>query len=227
MTKDLLMQWLDNKAYLSEKDKRTLFEMGCDCSDDVSVLYNINKALVKKQEILFTDEDKKVTLKIENDRCTLIVEDEKMEIGLIKLRELITGMIDILEKIFPLGTVVDLKKQYLQKYLPVNKIENIRIVITQRFLYHDGDAVYFTYAGVVYPIGMFQKNQIINFTPALIENIVHIGYSDIQDEAYIYMMKRELILEKGMHSYGFSTEEERSRLQKRMEGEEPKNEHQS
>lgn len=218
MPKDLLLRWMDNKEFLSNKDKGILFKLGCECLNDIGTLYSINKALVKIQES-FTDEDKNIELKIEDDKCILVFDNEKIELEIVRLREVIIGMIDILEKILPLGTVVDLKKKYLSKHIRVNDVENIRIVITHRFLYHEDDTTYFPYAGVVYPIGMFDKMEIIHFTPALIEKIVHTGFSDIQDEAYVYMMKEELILEKGMHSYGFSTEEERDKLKNRIEQE--------
>jgi hypothetical protein len=135
-----------------------------------------------------------------------------MEFTELELREIITSMIDILEKIYPLGTVVDLKNEYLRKHINIDKIENIRIVITHRFLYHEGDKAYFPYAGVTYPVGVFDKNEVINFTNALIEKVVHQGYSDVQEEAYVYLMKQELILSNRMHSYGFSTEDERNKL---------------
>ena len=218
LTKELLMQWLDKKDFLSGKDKSTLFEIGCNCLSNVDTLYNLNKAVIKRQDTL-TEEDGELILKAEEGRNTLIYGDKKIEFTELQLREILAGMIDILEKILPLGTVVDLKKKYLQKHISVDSIQNIRLVITHRFLYREEDTVYFPYAGVVYPLGMLVDNKVIHFTPSLIEKVVHTGYSDGQDEAYIYMMKQELILEKGMHSYGFSTEEEQSVLQNRLEAE--------
>ena len=140
-----------------------------------------------------------------------------MEFSNQQLKEIVAGMIDILETILPLGTVVDLKKEFLQKNIQISDIQNIRIIITHRFLYQENDKAYFPYAGVVYPVGMFDGNKLINFTPAMIDTVVHKGYSDAQEEAYVYMMKQELILEEGMHSYGFSTEEEQRTLQRRVE----------
>ncbi len=213
----LLMQWLDKKVFLCGRKKTVLFEMGCGCLESTGLLYKLNKALIKKQEYL-AEEDGECILEAEAGRNTLTYHKEKMEFTGLELREIIAGMIDILEEVLPLGTVVDLKKRYLQKHIPASDIENIKIVITQRFLYHENDRTYFPYAGSIYPVGMLDKNEIIHFTPAMIETVVHRGYSDRQDRAYAYRMKQELILEKGMHSYGFSTEEERDKLRSRMEG---------
>lgn len=34
----------------------------------------------------------------------------------------------------------------------------------------------------------------------MIENVIQEGYKDDQDEAFVYLMKKELIVEKGLHS---------------------------
>lgn len=140
-----------------------------------------------------------------------------MEFTYLQIREIISGMIDILEKIYPLGTLVGLKKQYLEKIVSQDKIENARVVIVNRFIFHNDIKTYFQYTGVVYPLGMFEKGKVIQFTSALIEKVVHAGYSDEQEDAYVYLMKRELILEKKMHSFGFSTEEERKGYEIRIQ----------
>jgi hypothetical protein len=217
LIKSLLIQWLDKNDFLTEKDKNILFELGCKCLGNTAPLYILNKAVIERQEIL-TDENDGLMLKAEDGTNTLIYGDKVVEFTEKQLRRTLSGMIDILEEIQPLGTVADLKKEYMQNHIPVNEIENIRVVITDRFLYREDDTAYFPYAGVVYPVGMFDNNK-IHFTPAMIEKVVYKGFSDRQDETYIYLMKQELILEKSMHSYGFSTEEERDILKKRIETE--------
>jgi len=219
LSSELLARWIKERKYLREETKRILFDIGCECSGEISVLYDINKAIVSKQESCI-ELDGSLSLIFENDKVLISYYENKAELKKRELREVIVGMIDLLEYILPLGSVVDLNKKYLQKHIRVENIENIRIVITHRFLCQEDDTTYFPYAGVAYPVGMFSKDEIIHFTPSLIEKVVHKGYSDIQDEAYIYMMKQELILEKGMHSYGFSTEEEQTKLQKRVDSNE-------
>ncbi|MBU3102327.1 DUF4176 domain-containing protein [Clostridium sp. DSM 17811] len=50
---------------------------------------------------------------------------------------------------------------------------------------------YFQYAGVVYPLGMVDAGKAIQFTSELIEKVVHVGYSDEQEEAYVYLLKKK------------------------------------
>jgi hypothetical protein len=60
------------------------------------------------------------------------------------------------------------------------------------------------------------EKSIINFTHALVEKALSVGYSDEKEDAYVYLMKKELIINEKMHSFGFSTEEERQKLQKKL-----------
>lgn len=65
----------------------------------------------------------------------------------------------------------------------------------------------YIYGGVVYPVANFNGKEILKFTPSLIEKILHKGYQDEQEDAYIYLMKQELILEKNIHMAGFREQE--------------------
>lgn len=105
-------------------------------------------------------------------------------------------------KWLPLGTLVKLKKEFFHKICDVSKLDCFRVVITHRFI-REGEDSYYTYGGVVYPVANFNGNEILKFTPSLIEKILHKGYQDEQDEVYSYLMKKELVLEKGIHLTGF------------------------
>lgn len=158
-----------------------------------------------------------LSMNVKKINTFLIYKDDRMEFDYIEIKEIITGLIDILEKIYPLGTMVELKKEYLEKIESKEKIEKVRIVIVNRYMFHNDLNTYFQYAGVVYPLGMFEKRKVIQFTSALIDKVVHEGYSDKQEDAYVYLMKKELIVEKKMHSFGFATEEERHNYEIKVE----------
>jgi len=168
---------------LYEREKKLLFEFGCKYSNDAGLLYDINKAIVNKNNY-FKSADGNVIFKIKDDLVKLKFRDGFLELETIDFRKILIGMIDILEKIYLLGTVVELKKSYLRKNIQVDKIKKILIVITNRFLHSVTEKLYFPYAGVAYPIGTFDRNEVIHFTSPLIENIIHMGYSDVQDDAY-------------------------------------------
>ncbi|MBC8060456.1 MAG: DUF4176 domain-containing protein [Clostridiaceae bacterium] len=208
LTERLLIQWLGKLKYLSDIRRQKIYNMACDYYSNSSFLFKINKAIVNNEQ-LYEDEINNIIYKSENNEHILIYKNHRMEFTYLQIKEIIAGMIDLLEKIYPLGTVVELKKQYLENIVSKDKIENARVVIVNRFIFHNEIKTYFQYAGVVYPLGMFEKEKVIQFTSSLIEKVIYEGYSDEQEETYVYLMKKELILEKKMHSFGFSTKEER------------------
>lgn len=216
LTEKLLIKYLDKLSYLSDMKRQKLYNMGCYYFNNNSFLFEINKTIVNK-EMSCLDESNDVTYKNEKDKHILVCENYTMEFTYIEIKEIISGMIDILEKIQPLGTVVELKKEYLEKIISKEKIEKARFVIVNRFMINNESKTYFQYAGVVYPLGMLEKGQVIQFTTALIDKVVYSGYSDDQEEAYVYLMKKELIIEKKMHSFAFATDEERKDYEIKIE----------
>lgn len=216
LTEELLIQWLHKLMYLSDIKRKRLYNMACDYYDNTSFLFNINETIVKKEKFC-EDKINNVIYEGEEDKHILIYKDERMEFTYIEIKEIISGMIDLLDIIYPLGTMVELKKEYLDKIVPKNEIKNARVVIVNRFIFYNEMKTYFQYAGSVYPLGIFEKGKVIQFTSALIEKVVHRGFSDEQEDAYIYLMKAELILDKKMHSFGFSTEEERKNYEIKIE----------
>ena len=80
-------------------------------------------------------------------------------------------------------------------------------MITHRFIRQDEHS-YFTYGGVIYPVANFNGNQILKFSPYLIEKVVHKGFRDEQEDAYVYLMKQEMILQSDIHMVGLREKEE-------------------
>jgi hypothetical protein len=207
-TKEMLIKWLAKLSFLEKEQKRLLFEIGCLYKNNMRFLYQIYGAIATNQERLH-DEERHITYKREDNNYVLVYRGENLVFTEEQLKTILVGIIDSMEEVLPLGSVVDLKKEFFNNILAnVDKVEQIRVVIVNRFLYQEGDASYFTYAGVVYPIGIFKDKQLLHFTSSIIENVVHKGYSDKQEEAYVFLMKNELVLEKGMHSIGFSSDAE-------------------
>ncbi|MEF2115464.1 DUF4176 domain-containing protein, partial [Clostridium frigoriphilum] len=181
-------------TYLSDLKRQRLYAMASNYYNNTSFLLKINTAIINEEKYC-SDNDmaNSVIYARENDLHILIYEDGRMEFTYLQIKEIISGMIDILEKIHPLGTVVQLKNQFLKNIIADNKIEEARFVIINRFMFHNEIKTYFQYAGVVYPLGMVGVGKAIQFTSELIEKVVHTGYSDEQEEAYVYLLKKELI----------------------------------
>ena len=214
-TKEMLIKWLAGIPFLEKEEKRMMFEIGCRFKNKMEPLYQIYGAIAAGNEH-FCDSEQSITYEQKQNNDLLTCNGETLVLTEEQLKTVLSGIIDIMEHVLPLGSVVDLKKDFLKNVIEnTDKVENFRVVITDRFFYQKGDRLYFPYAGVLYPIGAFEKQERLNFTSAVIENVIHEGYSDQQEEAYVFLMKQELILENGMHSFGFSTEEERKEYQKK------------
>lgn len=174
--------------------------------EDSRFLYEILGAL-KSEYIVLQDQKNDIRFKKEENTCELSVDNEQIKLNITDMKKLMISLITIMEDILPLGSIVDLKKEYFSNETLRNKVENIRMVITHRFLSKEGTNVYFPYAGVVYPTGMLGREEVLYFTPTLIETVVHKGYEDIQEIVYVSQMKREYIIENKMISCGFANKE--------------------
>ncbi|QHA91155.1 DUF4176 domain-containing protein [Bacillus sp. N1-1] len=119
----------------------------------------------------------------------------------------LTYAIDLMREVLPLGTVVELDPRYFKPGESAS--EPIKVVITGRFVFPENYRSYFPYTGVVYPFGELNKGNTIHFTYPLIQKVVHMGYKDDMEESFEYLMKEELLLDKGITSIEFSDEDMR------------------
>jgi len=147
-----------------------------------------------------------------NETAALQILESTALLSRDRLMKLVVSVADLTSEVLPLGTVVSLKKEHLGRIINVSRIESARFIITNRFLPMPGGELWYPYAGHVYPFGPDGTGNPIYFTGTLIEEVVHMGYRDEQDEAYVLAMKRELIVERNMHSVTFSTGEEREKI---------------
>lgn len=198
VNRKLLKQWLEEQKELNGPQKETLEQWFLTNEGNQEGLYECYKKV----------------LDCSGEECT----QQGICLGKEQWKSLLSGAADLLQDILPLGSVADLKKERMQEQIPgLENVQQIRVVITQRFLSYTQKG-YFTYAGVVYPVGNLQGNQVIHFNPIMIENVVHKGYADEQEAAYLYLMKQEYVLQKGMYNYEFASEEEGRELIKKLEG---------
>lgn len=118
--------------------------------------------------------------------------------------DIVQKMILITEKILPLGSVVevDIRELKLETEKPVS---NIKAVIVDRFMKKETEKQYVPYCGIIYPFGDSKKQ--LFFTEQAIHTVIHYGYTDRQEDAYVALIKREII-KKGYSSYSFAEAED-------------------
>ena len=205
---ELLNQWFNKISYIDKEKREFLLEFANEyLNRNIQELYDINKAINNKLDI-YKDDIVTLIYKTREESYIFEINNNSCKFEYFQAKEVVRGIIDIIEDILPLGTVVNLKKECLDKLLKGKNIEKAEIVIVNRFIFQNGVDSYFHYAGVVYPLGFINNANTIHFTSNLIEDVVHKGYSDEKEDAYIYMVKRELIIERGMKSFSFASKEE-------------------
>lgn len=127
--------------------------------------------------------------------------------------ELLSFVIEITREVLPLGTVVELNPTYFKPSEQTD--EPTKVVITERFIAPTGYNSYFPYGGVIYPIGEMTKEAKVYFTKPLIKQIVHRGFADNMEDAFVFLMKEEFIVDKNLNSIEFS-EEDMKRIDEEM-----------
>lgn len=146
-----------------------------------------------REIISYEREDTTYTIKYSNKQFELAEEN---------FVQLLIFVVEITREVLPLGTVVELNPTYFN---PGQESEEpTKVVITERFVGPKGYNSYFPYGGIVYPIGEMKKGAKVHFTEPLIQKIVHRGYQDEVEDAFVFLMKEEFIVDKNIYSIEFS-----------------------
>ena len=215
--RDLWQEYVENADYIERVWKEGVIDFGENfLNGNVTFLYEVYQAFID-QERFRIDEQRGIEYEKDQDLYFIRYQGEEWSFEYKHMKELLERSIGIFEDMLPLGSVVDLKKEFLQKGSETELPDTIRMVIVQRYVGESPEGFYYPYAGAVYPIGNPGNTKLLEFTPALIQTVVSRGYSDEQEEAYQYLMKQEVFLHRGLHSMGFADEEERSAYQKFVE----------
>lgn len=169
---------------------------------EVSFLYEVYHAFME-QERFRIEEGLGLAYEKAGEEYILRYGAEEWVFDQKEFEEFLERMIGIFEEVLPLGSVVELKRELLQEVFPPAEVDKVRVVIVQRYVAEDPEEGYYPYAGTLYPTGIPGSRKQIAFTPFLIDRVLSRGYTDEQEEAYVFLMKQELFLERGLHSVGF------------------------
>lgn len=201
----LLNEFMEQREDLTELQKGLLLSLAQKYQKDNKTLLKLFLALKKGKTIAIGSEYK---YRLADGICTFQFEGEEVVFRLDTIQSIIANLTDLTEDILPLGSIVSLKMEYCEKLLQNQKMEKIWVVITKRFLVNTEDS-YYTYGGSLYPIGNFNREETLQFTPSLIESVIHRGYEDGQEKAFVYLMKKELVVDKKQKSAGLAIKEEK------------------
>ena len=200
MTMELFIEYLKQQNIATDQQE-ILIELGTVVQWEHEEIFLLYLSCFRKKD--YAKAEKKISCQIGVEKDVLICNEKQVIFQHEKLLKLLAVLCDLVEKILPMGTVVELKKEFLTKMPNIENVDKIRLVISHRFLIND-EKTFHTYAGSVYPIANFNGREVMCFSKSLIDHIVFPGFSDEQEEAFVFLMKHELIIEKGKISAGFS-----------------------
>ncbi|MBN8208889.1 DUF4176 domain-containing protein [Bacillus sp. NTK071] len=174
--------------------------------EDESVFTHLHDAYRHQLDSLeLTSQDIDLFYRKEEGLHTISYLDKSFSLDDASYVSFLTYAIDLMREVLPLGTVVELDPRYFKPGESAS--EPIKVVITSRFIFAKSYRSYFPYAGVVYPFGELNKGNTIHFTSPLIQKVVYMGYQDEMEASFEYLMKEELIVDKGITSIEFSDED--------------------
>ncbi len=180
---EILKKWIGGRGFLKDEEKE--------------LLLNISLTLIKNRDELLRIYDEIST----EEEHFLHLNNEKLELSLENKKKIVSVLIDFSEEILPLGSVVVLKDDFIRAR---NSDEEVKIIITHRFLANEKSNIYFTYSGTVYPAGNLLQNKLIHFNEKSIKKICFKGFSDEVDKAYVLSMKNNLLFNKKFNSINFA-----------------------
>lgn len=200
---EIFIKWIKSNLDISIEKQKILAGMGLKLGREIEILYQLYFALEKQMSV----EETEVSLNWKSEKSCLVMEGGTVELENEKMQALFEVMIEIFEDILPIGSVITFKKEMLEEFEASDVIADARFVIVDRYLRKRGTECYIPYCGVPYPFGSLADSKKIYFTPLAVHEVLHRGYEDELEEAYVCTMKSQIIEQK-LKSFTFSEDEQ-------------------
>ncbi len=212
----LFSDYLEDTDYLNKQEQVMLMQLAMEGEKLLSFWYECHKCMNRMTEKVELQEYQ-LSFYF-NEKYHLIWKNQELILEQDCMKELIAHYIDIFEPIYPLGTVVELSSDFSQSLQLKNRNQKVKAVVIERFVSNSTKEAYFPYVGIVYPVGMLGHGKCIHFTSALIDRVIHLGYRDEMEDAYVLLMKKELVIDNDAVSFGFVEESKVAEYKEKMGG---------
>lgn len=179
-------EWLERDKVLSGRQKDAIRQYVRMHTDKPEELYQIYHAMIRGENY------KAETLEVlmEEGQPVIKIAGNEIRAAFEQLNDFVQKLILLTERTLPLGSVVevDIRELKLETEKPVS---SIKVVIVDRFMKKETEKQYVPYCGIIYPFGDSKKQ--LFFTEQAIHTVIHYGYTDRQEDAYVALIKREII----------------------------------
>ena len=207
MNGKIIEEWLNKHTDITSEEKNVFINIKKDIGTNMKLYYDMNRIIMQGEGSL-DNKDVNIEFKCKDGQCMLSTLYGKVYMESMKFRVIIGTFIEIYEPIYPIGTVLKLKKEAFNNVLDISQIDELKVVVAHRFVPINNNR-YIPYIGFIYPVGPTgEENDALHFTSPAIEQVVHMGFSDEQEEAYAFNLKSVAIANLDMHSVAFMTREE-------------------
>lgn len=207
--------YLDTVDYLQNEQRDRLMEMARQAEQCIAFCYACIACIEGEKESAECGEQG-LGLEKRGEQYCLIYKGYEMLFTKETVKNLLVHFLDLFEPVYPIGTIVDLKESLSRRLKLPEPVQKVRVAIVDRFTVLQNHTTYFPYMGIVYPVGVMGKGKFLYFTNALIDEVIHMGYRDETEDAYVLLMKKELLLESQAVSFGFLDKERASRYAKEL-----------
>lgn len=207
MNNKIIKEWLDKHTDITPEEKNVFINLQKDIGTNMKLYYDMNECIFLGEG---TIKNKEVNIEFycRNGEVTLKTLYGNISMEAMKFRVIIGTFIETYEPVYPIGTVLKLNKEAFNNVLDISQIDELKVVVAHRFVPIDNNR-YMPYIGFIYPQGPTgEVNDALHFTAPAIESVVHMGFSDEQEEAYVFNLKSIAIADLNMHSVAFMTKEE-------------------
>jgi len=170
-------------------------------ADDAGFLYKVYKMIADGAPQELIDSEKDFSYELLRGKLFVKEHGQTFYFDQHQAHKAIELLVDVAQDYLPLGSVVDLRKEEFKDIIDPLSLDNCRILITQRLVALEDTLTYFDYGGVIYPIGILKDYESLYFSSHLIENVIHKGFSDDTDLAFIASVKAELLFSRSYCSF--------------------------
>ncbi len=212
MNEQLMSEWLKKYDKLTEEQSRQTDQLISE--KPASVIYKLLEAVKNKKES-FSDMISGISYIKENGKLKVTIQNTSALYTEKQLTELFCAAADIFCNVLPTGSVVKLKTDKNDKSGNTDQL----IMIDRRFVYaNENSKAFYTYSGTLYPFGSFNDCIRFNFTPNAVEEVIHTGYHDETEDAFVFRAKDEMVVKNRMHSFTCASAEDEDEFRKECSG---------
>lgn len=150
-------------------------------------LISIIISFVNSEEVVLMEEG--LTIEKIGLYTSVKTKDTSFTINQDELLNILFSIQSYMKEYLPLGTIVLVDKNQVEG----EATDDVMVMIEQRMIHPKGKDYFVDYRAIPYPMGIFNEQMYVYFSADAVVEVVHLGYSDLENEGYELALKESLI----------------------------------